>query len=316
MSTPTPKPGPHLHSASRTAVGVVLRRQLVLAATWFHDQAVVVQGTQSVDGEVIITEHASKAGFRATTSLQHDLFTAAYRELPGTSLDVYFASRRFLTLVNPFAAAFPLATIHAACPPAMTPLYRAVDRARTTAFDRIRSEVEAAKNIRVSVESTEVRPVPLVLGTDASVGRGRRGAGIACVDEDGRYAVRYLPRTASILVAELQAIELALDTFPGRDLHIRCDSLNAVNAVHRASADLPSSCNHRAVRAVVTRILAGATGRQLLLSWTRGHCGDPLNEAADRFARLARRSQLSLPESSLQLIASGITAELATQLSG
>jgi ribonuclease HI len=311
MRTSTPTPGPQPLTPPCTYACEVMPSQLVLAGFSYHDRAVVIQGTQSVDGKVTITEHtATSAGFSATMSLQLELFALAYQAFSGTRLDVYFASRHFETLFTPFAAAFPSASVHVACPPDMASLYRAVDRARSSAFDRMKAEAKAC----LSAQVTKPRPAPLVLGTDASVRRGHRGAGIACVSEDGRHAVRYLPGTSDILVAELKAIELALATHPHRDLNVRSDSQNAVAAVHRVAAGLASNCNETAAR-TVTRILAKAAGRQLVLLWTRGHCGDPLNEAADRLARMARRSQLRVPMSSLELIASGITSDLAIQLS-
>jgi ribonuclease HI len=310
MRTSSPKPGPHLLTAPCATAGEAMPSQLVLTVTWVHDRAIVIQGIRSVDGEVTITEHPSTAGFSATMSLQLELFALAYRAFSGTRLDVYLASRRFLTIVAPFAAAFPSASVHSALPPGMATLHRAVDRARSAARDRMRAEAKAPLSIKVM----KARSMPLVLGTDASVRRGRCGAGIACVGEDGRHAVRYLPGTSNVLVAELEAIELALATYPGRDLHIRSDSLNAVTAVHRVAAGLPSRCSGKAAR-TVARILAKASGRKLVLLWTPGHCGDPLNEAADRLARMARRSQLSVPQSSLELIAAGITTDLAIQLS-
>ncbi|MFD4369390.1 RNase H family protein [Rhodococcus sp. NPDC058521] len=53
-------------------------------------------------------------------------------------------------------------------------------------------------------------------------------------------------------------------------------------------------------------------GRQVRISWVRGHSGHPLNQIADRLALSARRTfEAGLPADSRRLIGHNIVSSLA-----
>jgi ribonuclease HI len=119
---------------------------------------------------------------------------------------------------------------------------------------------------------------PLLVAVDASVGSGRPGVGIACVDENGRYRQKFLTNRMSSNLAELEAVALAVDTFPGRPLHILTDSKWAAGESMRQEA-IPG----------FSRIAALVASGDLTVEWVKGHSGHPLNEAAHRLCMAARR---------------------------
>ncbi|MDQ6523836.1 hypothetical protein RB608_09510 [Nocardioides sp. LHD-245] len=124
---------------------------------------------------------------------------------------------RLLAALRESAAAFPRIDLVAS--PGVDPLGRLDAAAR----ERLHAQAAPAAAAPVST-----RPVsPLRVGTDASKSR-RRGVGLGVATERGEVTARFVGQTTDILHGELQAIGLALDSYPGRPLLIESDSLNAV----------------------------------------------------------------------------------------
>lgn len=118
----------------------------------------------------------------------------------------------------------------------------------------------------------------LVVATDASVGLGRKSAGLGCVDERGRQVTGRL-RSRNVLYCELRAIQLALEHFRG-PLRILTDCLHAVQRINDPHPDPRPG----RVEALVDTIRELPEQRGSSVEWVRGHNGHPLNEAADRLA--------------------------------
>lgn len=145
----------------------------------------------------------------------------------------------------------------------------------------------------------------LVVATDASVGLGRKSAGLGCVDEHGRQVTGRL-RSRNVLYCELRAIQLALEHFRG-PLRILSDSLDAVR---RINEPYPNPRPGR-VTTLADTIRAVLQQRGSSVEWVRGHNGHPLNEAADRLAMAARRAtELQLPRQVEQQIRHQIVGDL------
>ncbi|WP_157109538.1 RNase H family protein [Rhodococcus sp. WMMA185] len=149
----------------------------------------------------------------------------------------------------------------------------------------------------------------LTVATDASKSR-RRGVGVACVSEEGVRYQRMVPKVATILEGELLAIELAIVRFEDRRLHILTDSQPALEHLGVLQNPRPlRSCG--GVKATVDRIHEAMRGREIRLSWVRGHDGHLLNETADRLAMAVRRAHESdVPTEALQTIAQQIMEPL------
>jgi ribonuclease HI len=133
----------------------------------------------------------------------------------------------------------------------------------------------------------------LLIATDGSVDRGHRGAGVGWVDSWGGYGLG-MEDTSDILVAELGAIARALRAAPkeATRITVRSDSQAAVGICVRAlrrgvltGLNVPSKGHVH-----VSAIHEVGQRRDVRVKWVRGHCGDPMNEVADRLAVLARRS--------------------------
>lgn len=206
--------------------------------------------------------------------------------------------------IGSVAASFPAVAV---IDVAYGPLGRLLDQASATIADYVRE-------LRASFDPEKLadrRAQPeLTVATDASKSSRRRGVGVACVSEDGIRQQRVYPRSRSILTGELLAIELAIERFPDRRLHILTDSLRAIAALRMSRSELLSRCDGEAVLAVdrIRRRIVDGTVR---LSWVRGHSGHPLNEIADRLAVAARRNhEANVDADTRRAIADNIVAPL------
>ncbi len=145
---------------------------------------------------------------------------------------------------------------------------------------------------------------PLTVATDGSASRGRIGWG--WVTDDGRHdcgsatpTVKACTRRIQPAYAELRAISEAIAALPGRDLVIRSDCQPAVTLVRDWIAGVDrmpfgyDATHHDADRRGGLRWMqkqVRAEAHRIDIGWVRGHAGDPLNEAADSLAKLARRA--------------------------
>jgi len=105
-------------------------------------------------------------------------------------------------------------------------------------------------------------------------------AGLGCINNRGEHRSRVM-LSPSIIDAELEAIRLALESFPKGDLTILSDSLPAIHLLSKPAAHL---------RTYMQDIAKLASGRQVVVRWVKGHSGDPLNITADWIARRAYRN--------------------------
>lgn len=160
------------------------------------------------------------------------------------------------------------------------------------AFPRLILRPLWVKNRTAVKAAVRALPTPprLVIATDASIVPNKPGAGIAVVTADGQVTTRYLPTETQILLAELEAIALALATHRTCPLQICSDSTIAVALVNSHDPNV-----HGQLGNVLHRIDTLRHGRDTQISWVKGHNGDPLNEAADHHANLTRRHAKTQP---------------------
>jgi ribonuclease HI len=130
----------------------------------------------------------------------------------------------------------------------------------------------------------------ILAATDGGYDKRHGGGTYGWITADGRHGHGMAARTSSSLEAELYAIHQLLQSVaPRTRLHIVVDSQLAIKAI-AAAADpgpsyLPGMC-----QSLVSRIVARSRRVDFVLEWVRGHAGHPLNDGADRLARLARQS--------------------------
>lgn len=136
--------------------------------------------------------------------------------------------------------------------------------------------------------STLYAATELLVATDASIAlRNGHGAGIACVPATGEPVTAYrraYTKPAQIHFAELEAILLAMNTYPGA-LRILSDSAIAVA--------LATSTGHQIggiLGDILDRISRARADRVITVEWVKGHNGHPLNEEADRRAVASRHA--------------------------
>jgi len=151
------------------------------------------------------------------------------------------------------------------------------------ACDRVHALAESARG-RLAAGT-------FVVATDASVRRGRKGAGVAWVGPDGRHATTVL-NLATTLAAEIGAYVLAAEAHAGHveHLHILTDSSHAMDTAARALASGEPTHFMREVHSQLVNLLRASEPLRITFERVQGHTGHELNTAADRLAVLARRS--------------------------
>lgn len=307
MSTITPLALARTRSTMKRAASTACcfdTRRLIMAVVQVGTRAVVLAGTEDAEGIAIKTHLIEDADFATNASLELDLIHDARMNAAGAEVEVFLQHWRLLRVLRDAGlSVLPGVTFHDHCPDHMRDLNAAVDRARQTSRDALRFP-----SVR---GSTPLEPV--TVATDASVRARRRGAGLCCIAESGQHAMRFVSSVADINVAELMAIELAIDTFRGKALTIRSDSQSAVTAIHCGTTHQSVPGSDRASR-VVSRIVAKLRDTPARVLWIPGHNGDPLNESAHRLAVLARRTALTIPPEALTSITNNIKADLDAAL--
>ncbi|MGO4204000.1 ribonuclease H family protein [Rhodococcus sp. TAF43] len=156
-------------------------------------------------------------------------------------------------------------------------------------LDALDADAGARTTAREELERLRIAALPeLTVATDASKSR-RRGVGVACVSEEGNRHQRMVPNVKTVLTGELLAIELAIDRFTDRRLHILTDSQAALQHLGVLQSNWPLPRDGEAA-VVADRIRHSLVGRHVRFSWVRGHSGHLLNETADRLAVAVRRA--------------------------
>jgi len=114
---------------------------------------------------------------------------------------------------------------------------------------------------------------------------GPAGSGMVVVMTDGsrREAYRYLGDRATNNIAELTAIQMALEAVPDREapLEIRTDSGYSIGVLQKG---WKAKANPELIAAIKAEL---AQRKSVRLSYVPGHAGVPLNERADELAREA-----------------------------
>lgn len=165
--------------------------------------------------------------------------------------------------------------------------------------------LDARSSLTTYARELHAASAPLRVATDASARRRHAGAGLAFVTEDGVCRQSYLDTVASVDGAELAAIEMALRTLKATKLEILTDSWAAYTSITKTHS------LNGSVRRTLNRIQQLSAGREVGVRWTKGHAGNPLNEAADRLARSARRNvDANVSPSVQQQIQDSIVADL------
>ena len=227
------------------------------------------------DDVTLLTRDGDSDVDRALLGL--DAFGALYEKAQVCPARVHISDAALRRTLKDVAESFPAVEfVDTAFGPFGTLLARASDAIGTHV-----AELLAADEARREAE-IESRP-PLVVATDASKARNRRGTGLGCVSNTGVHHMRMAPDARSILEGELLAIDMAIARFMHRKLHILTDSRLALACLEGTYEGRPE------IVEVVERIRNRMKGRTVEFSWVRGHSGHPLNEVADRLAVAARR---------------------------
>lgn len=186
------------------------------------------------------------------------------------------------------------------------PLVRAADLglkqliSNLSASSSASSPADSWENGRTTTPTIKCREIDdIIVATDGSV--RRHSSGFGWLTGDGRYGLRGgralgKGRKMAVLLAELRAIDDALQALHPHRLTVLSDSTDAIALIEqwRAGRDsLPAGFPH-SVAGTPSPLLAmrerihDSRGR-LRCRWVKAHCGDPLNEGADALARLASR---------------------------
>lgn len=156
--------------------------------------------------------------------------------------------------------------------------------------------------------AADITPEFLLCATDGSRRHRKHGpndtsskGGYGWVAADGRFGWGSLETTSSALESELTALLRLLESIEAaQPVEVLIDSRDAIGRAADALGievsiprrrRTPEEQAARTVRPGVATVLsriAEHAGRDIKLTWTKGHVGTPLNEAADQMARLGR----------------------------
>ncbi len=153
----------------------------------------------------------------------------------------------------------------------------------------------------VAAQRAEITLPPLVVSADGSV-RGRfSGHGWLASDGQsglcGRVDSKKIVGSELSLIAELRAIDAAVQKLTRRHLTVFCDNSHAVSMARRwmnGDQSLPTGyttdrAGGKTAGLVNARLRIHLNRERLDIRWIRSHQGEPLNEGADALARLASR---------------------------
>lgn len=168
----------------------------------------------------------------------------------------------------------------------------------------------------------------LIVSTDASIASRGRLAGLGWVVSTvgGRIVASGhesldVTRPGDITLAELAAIRCGLEAAvaagtPSKKqgtVTFRSDSQPALHLIEqvRASNGNTTGIGTRAHRAEAAAIVEASAKLRTRFEWVKGHQGDRLNEAADRLAKLSRRTaEFGVPAEAVDRMLTGIRGDL------
>lgn len=152
----------------------------------------------------------------------------------------------------------------------------------------------------------------VLIATDGSSGyqAAKYRGGYGWIDEEGSYGSGTITSITPV-DAEVCAIIDAIRSHPAsRPLHIVTDSRSAIKVFESARADELKSPVKDLGNGLLSRLKSTIAGRDVTISWVRGHSGHPLNEGADRLSRYARRSRaMGVAASAIDDVRASIAAE-------
>jgi len=154
------------------------------------------------------------------------------------------------------------------------------------------------------------------IATDGSVCGGRGGGGsYGWVCEDGTYGMGPVD-TTDILVAEIKAVTAALyHANPYRNIRILTDSKPAITHIERSAIDISGVGNTRNVTKALRKLHERMEKHASVeIVWVRAHNGNPLNDGADRLARMARQTKDGVSLSAQAEIAQNIVDDVISEL--
>ncbi|KQO98217.1 ribonuclease HI [Leifsonia sp. Leaf264] len=138
-----------------------------------------------------------------------------------------------------------------------------------------------------SPESTRI-----VGATDGAFHPQAGGAAYGWMTEDGARGFGPLGGARSALAAEIGAVKRFLRVNKKyRSATIYMDSKRAIEAITDARNGLIRSFHPLDVISELNKVVDASRTVDLDLRWVRGHNNHPLNDAADRLARLARQTK-------------------------
>ena len=139
------------------------------------------------------------------------------------------------------------------------------------------------------------------------------GGGYGWIRDDGKYGYGKAHGATTALEAELSAmLNLVKHAPTTRDLLVLVDSRNAIDVVNFEGVTSRGADISSRALSLVERIVWFRVNRvNFQLQWVKGHNGHPLNDAADRLARLSRQStDFGTPPATVRLIARGIADDV------
>lgn len=213
-----------------------------------------------------------------------------------TPLTVCSGSLGFVHHVQRYAAAWPHVTI----------------QSTLDAPKDVQALVAQAGTAAETADQPAPAPLPkrIIAATDGSAGKSARVTGYGFITDHGHYG-HGTSKATTALDAELAGISRVLTETPTTvPLTVLVDSRQAITIAETLKTTPPTTRRRGASREIQHKLHTRLADRDVTFRWVRGHSGNPLNEAADRLAVLARRSaQMKTPKEVTQQIAAQIAAD-------
>lgn len=243
----------------------------------------------------------------AGTDIQQALLCAFEAAVAANQpFDFYCGNQQFVDTITSCSAMFPHITVH--------PWTEASPNG--TLVRAARKAASALNPASTLLPTQNQHACHRVVATDGSTGnlsfKGQRAvSGWAWISESGEHQTGTVDG-ANILLAELTAIQAAISATPnGTSLTVLTDSQNARNiAMNLLDEGKMHSACPASLRQVAAHLRRDATGKDITITWVRGHSGHALNDGADRLALNARRcAQSGTPDDVAAQVRARIVAD-------